>query len=73
MLHFTRWKMIAILAVVLAGIVAAIPNLFSRATVESWPSWVPSRQLVLSRPQVQAALIVSIIALAMWWPRRSRA
>jgi len=47
MLHFTRWKMIGILAVVLVGILAAVPNLFSRETVESWPSWVPKRQMVL--------------------------
>ncbi|WP_018184484.1 protein translocase subunit SecD [Kaistia granuli] len=47
MLHFTRWKMIAILAVVLAGFVIALPNLFSKETVDSWPSWVPKRQLVL--------------------------
>ncbi len=47
MLHFSRWKMIAILAVVLVGILAAVPNLFSKETVDSWPSWMPKRQLVL--------------------------
>jgi len=47
MLHFTRWKMVLILGTVLVGILLAIPNLFSKETVESWPSWVPKRQLVL--------------------------
>ncbi len=47
MLHFTRWKMIGILAIVLVGILAAVPNLFSKETVDSWPSWVPKRQMVL--------------------------
>ncbi|MCX5493606.1 protein translocase subunit SecD [Kaistia dalseonensis] len=47
MLHFTRWKMIAILGTVLVGILLALPNLFSKETVDSWPSWVPKRQMVL--------------------------
>ena len=47
MLHFTRWKMISILTVVIVGLLIALPNLFSKETVESWPSWVPKRQLVL--------------------------
>lgn len=47
MLHFTRWKMIAILTVVVVGLLAALPNLFSKETVDSWPSWVPKRQMVL--------------------------
>ncbi|MBB3929753.1 preprotein translocase subunit SecD/SecD/SecF fusion protein [Kaistia hirudinis] len=47
MLQFTRWKMVAILGTVLVGILIALPNLFSKETVDSWPSWVPKRQLVL--------------------------
>lgn len=47
MLHFERWKIIAIALVCLAGIVFAMPNLFSKQTVEGWPSWMPHRQLSL--------------------------
>lgn len=47
MLYFARWKIIAILLVVLASLVAVIPNFFSRETVESWPSWMPHKQLTL--------------------------
>ena len=47
MLHFERWKIIAIAMVCLAGIVFAMPNLFSKQTVEGWPSWMPHRQLAL--------------------------
>jgi preprotein translocase subunit SecD len=47
MLHFERWKIIAIALVCLAGVVFAMPNLFSKQTVEGWPSWMPKRQLAL--------------------------
>ena len=47
MLHFERWKIIAIAVVCLAGIVFAMPNLFSKQTVEGWPSWMPHSQLSL--------------------------
>ncbi len=47
MLHFERWKIIAIAAICLAGIVFAMPNLFSKQTVEGWPAWMPKRQLSL--------------------------
>ena len=47
MLHFERWKIIAIAMVCLAGIIFAMPNLFSKQTVEGWPSWMPHRQLSL--------------------------
>ncbi len=47
MLHFERWKIIAIVLVCLSGIVFAMPNLFSKQTVDGWPSWMPHRQLSL--------------------------
>jgi len=47
MLHFERWKVIAIVAICLAGVVFAMPNLFSKQTVDGWPSWMPKRQLAL--------------------------
>lgn len=47
MLHIARWKITLILLVVLAGLLSAMPNFFSAATVASWPDWMPKRQLVL--------------------------
>src|SRR4029079_14200401 len=47
MLYFPRWKIAIILFVVIAGVLACIPNFFSAETVASWPSWLPKRQLVL--------------------------
>ncbi|KWT71564.1 Protein-export membrane protein SecD [Hyphomicrobium sulfonivorans] len=47
MLHFERWKIIAIVMTCMAGIFFTLPNFFSKETVESWPSWMPHRQLPL--------------------------
>lgn len=47
MLHFSRVKVIAIVAVCLVGLLLALPNLFSRETVAAWPSFVPKRQIPL--------------------------
>src|SRR5688572_19935420 len=47
MLYFPPWKAALILLVVLAGCIAAAPNLFSAETVASWPSFLPHRQIVL--------------------------
>ncbi|MGI9403830.1 MAG: protein translocase subunit SecD, partial [Hyphomicrobium sp.] len=47
MLHFERWKIIAIALVCLIGFFFAMPNLFSKQTVDGWPSWMPHRQLSL--------------------------
>src|SRR5436305_6553036 len=47
MLYFPRWKTALILLVILGGIVATIPNFFPAATVASWPSFLPKRQMVL--------------------------
>lgn len=47
MLHFERWKIIAIALICLTGIVFAMPNLFSKQTVDGWPSWMPHSQLSL--------------------------
>ena len=45
MLQFDRWKILAIVAVVLAGLVFAIPNLFSTQQIERLPDWLPKDQL----------------------------
>jgi SecD/SecF fusion protein len=47
MLQFTRTKIAAILLICLAGIVVASPNFFSKATVASWPSFMPKMQMPL--------------------------
>ncbi|MCC0008735.1 MAG: protein translocase subunit SecD [Hyphomicrobiaceae bacterium] len=47
MLHFSRAKVIAILLVCLAGLLATMPNFFAKQTVESWPHWLPNKQLSL--------------------------
>jgi preprotein translocase subunit SecD/SecD/SecF fusion protein len=47
MLQFDRWKIALILLVVLGGFVMTIPNFFSAQTVETWPNWLPKKQIVL--------------------------
>ena len=47
MLHFARWKIIAITLACLLGVLFALPNLFSKETVQSWPNWLPKRQINL--------------------------
>ncbi len=47
MLHFPRWQVVLILAVVFAGFLAVVPNFFSRETLDSWPGFLPKSQMVL--------------------------
>lgn len=47
MLYIARWQIVLILAVVVLGFVVVTPNFFSRATVDSWPNWLPKSQIVL--------------------------
>ena len=47
MLHFERWKIIAIVLTILAGVMFTLPNFFSKETVDGWPWWMPHRQLPL--------------------------
>lgn len=47
MLHFSRWKIIAILGTVLIGLLFSLPNFFSKDTVAAWPSFMPKKQLAL--------------------------
>ncbi len=47
MLHFARWKIVSITLACLLGALFALPNLFSKETVQAWPDWLPSRQLSL--------------------------
>ena len=47
MLHFERWKIIAIVGTCLAGLLFASPNFFSKEFVSTWPSFLPKRQMPL--------------------------
>jgi preprotein translocase subunit SecD len=47
MLHFERWKIIAIVLTCLAGVLFTLPNFFSKETVDGWPTWMPHKQLPL--------------------------
>ena len=47
MLHFSKWKMMSILFVVGFGILLAIPNLFSKSTLDAMPDWLPKNQVAL--------------------------
>jgi protein-export membrane protein SecD len=41
MLQFSKWKITVILAIILAGIVFAAPNLINRDKLDSLPGWIP--------------------------------
>lgn len=47
MLHFARWKAIAILLVTLAGMFFALPNIFSKEQLSWVPDWIPHERMVL--------------------------
>jgi preprotein translocase subunit SecD len=47
MVHIPRWQIGVVLAIVLLGLIYASPNLFSRATLDSLPGWVPQKQIHL--------------------------
>ncbi|MGD9377933.1 MAG: protein translocase subunit SecD, partial [Methyloceanibacter sp.] len=47
MLHFQRWKVILVGAIVFAGFVFAAPNLFPSSALHGLPSWVPHKQVNL--------------------------
>ncbi|TXR48553.1 protein translocase subunit SecD [Phyllobacterium endophyticum] len=47
MLYFSRWKTVLIWAVVLAGVILALPNLFTQDQLVKLPDWLPKKQLAL--------------------------
>ena len=47
MLDFPKWKIWSIMLTLVVGLAFAVPNFFSEATVATWPSWVPHKQLNL--------------------------
>jgi preprotein translocase subunit SecD len=47
MLDFPRWKSWGIWLIIALGIILSVPSFFPKATVEQWPSWVPTKQVNL--------------------------
>src|SRR5579872_3197520 len=47
MLYFQPWKVLSILIICALGVLLSAPNLFSAATVDSLPSWIPHKQISL--------------------------
>lgn len=47
MLRIRVWQVCVVAAVCVAAVVFAVPNLFGRAALESYPSWLPSNQVNL--------------------------
>lgn len=47
MLYFSRWKTIGIWAVVLLGLLFALPNLFPQSVLAKLPDWLPKKQMTL--------------------------
>jgi SecD/SecF fusion protein len=47
MVYFSRWKIIAVIAVCVLGVLIAAPNLIGRDTLAKLPGWVPTRQVNL--------------------------
>jgi SecD/SecF fusion protein len=46
-MYFGRWKIIAVIAVCVLGMLVALPNMLSRDTLAKLPPWVPTRQVNL--------------------------
>ncbi len=47
MLYFPKWLVSLILGVCALGVILSIPDLFSPQTVQSWPGWLPHKQVSL--------------------------
>ncbi len=47
MLHFSQARVVLIALICLAALIVAMPNFFSKATVASWPGFLPRKQLAL--------------------------
>ncbi|MEQ1578454.1 MAG: protein translocase subunit SecD [Hyphomicrobium sp.] len=47
MLHFDRWKIIAIIGTCLLGLLIALPNFVSKESLAGWPDYMPKRQMPL--------------------------
>jgi len=47
MLYFSRWKTISIWAIVLIGVIFALPNVLPQSWLSAMPNWMPKRQMTL--------------------------
>ena len=47
MLYFSRWKTISIWAIVLLGVLFALPNVLPQSWLSAMPDWMPKRQMTL--------------------------
>jgi protein-export membrane protein SecD len=47
MLNLRPWKISIIVLTLLVGVIAALPNLFSRAQLDAMPDWLPKQQITL--------------------------
>lgn len=47
MLYFSRWKTISIWAVVLIGVLFALPNIYPEGLRSQLPDWFPKREMTL--------------------------
>jgi SecD/SecF fusion protein len=47
MLYFSRWKTVLIWAVVLAGLILSLPNVFTQDQLDKLPDWLPKKQMAL--------------------------
>ena len=47
MMRTSRWLLLTYAAIIFFGIVAALPNLFSQATLAQLPGWFPKQQVTL--------------------------
>ncbi len=47
MLRIPRWQLVVTVLVVLVGLIAVVPNFFSKETVDGWPGFLPKKQVVL--------------------------
>ncbi len=47
MAYLAPWRIVVVVGAVLIGILASLPNLFERTTLDRLPDWVPKRQIVL--------------------------
>jgi preprotein translocase subunit SecD/SecD/SecF fusion protein len=73
MLYLARWQIVLILASVILGFALVIPNFFSRATVESWPAWMPKNQIVLGLDLQGGAYLLYEVEKADYVEKRLRA
>ena len=46
-MYFSRWRIIAVIAAIVLGMLVALPNVMSRDTLAKLPGWVPTRQVNL--------------------------